>query len=352
MQYGRIVIKVGTNVLTASNGTIDLGVIGQLTHQIAALKQQEVEVVLVSSGAVGTGRSILQLPDSLNLVTKRQVYSSVGQVGLISRYQNAFHQYKLSCAQLLVTKEDFRDREHYINMKRCLLALMRDEIVPIVNENDVISITELMFTDNDELAAMVAGLVNADALFILSNVDGVLRKDGTLIEEVFAEDKAIFEHITTGKSSFGRGGMLTKVRVCQQAAKLGIDTFILNGKKGLVEAVCTNQPYQATHFKARRKKISGLKKWMAQHSEKLEDGVIINEGATAILLNKEKIASLLPVGIHQIRGSFKKGDLVGIYNEKGDKLGIGMAAYSSKKLEELLGKQNEKAFIHYDYLLI
>ncbi len=258
MSYNRIVVKVGTNVLTGANGAIDLGIIGQLTHQIALLKQIKVEVVLISSGAVGTGKSILQLPDNLNLVTQRQVYASVGQIGLISRYQNAFHQYHLSCAQLLVTKEDFRDREHYINMQRCLLALMRDEIVPIVNENDVISISELMFTDNDELAVMVAALVNADALFILSNVDGVLTKDGALIEAVYSDDKKVYEHITSGKSSFGRGGMLTKVRVCQKAAKMGIDTYIAHGKKGVLESIALEKPFKATHFRARSKKLSPL----------------------------------------------------------------------------------------------
>ena len=352
MQYKRVVVKVGTNVLSKEDGTIDLSIIGLFAHQIALIKQQGIEVVLVSSGAVGTGRSIINLPNTLNLVTKRQVYSSIGQVGLMTRYQNAFFQYQLHCAQLLVTKEDFRDREHYINMKRCLLALIRDQLIPIVNENDVISISELMFTDNDELAGMVAALINADALFIFSNVDGVLRRNGQIIEKVDADDRSIYEHITFGKSSFGRGGMLTKVRMCQKAAKLGIHTYISHGKKANLVGLCKGEPIPSTHFVAKPKRTSGVKKWMAHHGTQAKAKVSINAGAVEILRNKEKVASLLPVGIIHSEGEFKKGDLINIYNENGEKVGIGIAAYSAKKLNEFIGKKGERAFIHYDYLFI
>ena len=351
MELKRIVIKVGTNVLTTSNGELDESMISRLGQQIAQLKSMGKEVILVSSGAVGVGRSIIQLPQKLNTVTQRQVYASIGQIGLLRKYQETFEKHQLHSAQVLVTKEDFRDREHFINMKRCVLALLRDHIIPIVNENDVISISELMFTDNDELAGLVAALVNADALIIFSNVDGVLHRNGQLIEVVEAGDQSIYEHITSGKSSFGRGGMHTKVRVCQQAAKLGIHTFIANGKTTTPIGIIT-QKALCTHFTAKPSKPSNLKKWMAHQPAQGTPTVYINEGALQRLTASDHIASLLPVGISGIKGSFKKGDLISICSQAGQSIGLGIAAYGVKKLTPILGKQGEKAFIHYDYLFI
>ena len=351
MEAKRIVIKVGTNVLTTQNGALDIALIDKLGQQIAQLKMMDKEIILVSSGAVGVGRSILQLPKKLNTVTQRQVYAAIGQIGLLRQYQQTFESHQLHCAQVLVTKEDFRDREHYINMKRCVLALLRDHIIPVVNENDVISISELMFTDNDELAGLVAALVNADALIIFSNVDGVLHRNGQLIEVVHANDQSIYEHITHGKSSFGRGGMHTKVRVCQRAAKLGIHTYIANGKKATPIDILT-QKALCTHFTAKPSKPSNLKKWMAHQPAHGSPTVFINDGAMQKLTATDHIASLLPVGIASINGSFKKGDLIAICSQSGNPIGLGIAAYGVKKLTSILGKQGEKAFIHYDYLFI
>lgn len=352
MDYKRIVIKVGTNVLTTEDGKIDTESIHQFAGQIAQLKQMGKEPILVSSGAVGVGRARLDLPAHLNVVTQRQVWAAVGQVGLISLYQEAFAKNDTYCAQILVTKEDFRDRDHYINMNRCLNALLRDHIVPIVNENDVISISELMFTDNDELAGLIAGLVNAEALIIYSNVDGVLHRDGHLIRSVGAGDQSIYDHINSGKSSFGRGGMLTKVRICQHAAKLGVHAYIANGKKAdPVELLRADEPY-CTHFKAKETKTSNVKKWMTYQKVEQAPVVFINEGAVAKLSRPDEVASLLPVGITKVDGSFKKGDLVRIYGPNNHRVGLGIAAYSDKKLTPILGENGQKAFIHYDYLLI
>ncbi len=351
MYFKRIVVKVGTNVLTKENGDIDLAFLEKLVAQIATLKNKGHEIVLVSSGAVGAGRNQLKLPDKLHQVTRRQLYSAIGQVKLMTFYQEALVKFDLFCAQVLATKEDFRDRDHYINMKRCLLALLRDNIIPIVNENDVISISELMFTDNDELAGLMAGIINAEALIILSNVDGLKKRDGSLISQVEADDQSVYEHITSARSSFGRGGMHTKVRICQQAAKLGIQAFIANGKNSNILDIVTQKSTRHTHFIAKKNR-SGLKKWIAYNEGEAQGKVFVNQGAIDRLTDDSKVASLLPVGITRIEGEFKKGDLIQIHGEIHGNVGIGVAAYSSKKLTQLIGSQGSKAFVHYDYLLI
>jgi glutamate 5-kinase len=351
MSFTRIVVKVGTNVLTQPDGTLDTALIRDLVGQIAQAKAAGKEIILVSSGAVGAGRSILTLPDKLNPVTKRQVFASVGQVELMKIYTEMFREEGIFCAQVLATKEDFRDREHFINMKRCLLALLRDNIVPVINENDVISISELMFTDNDELAGLTASLVNAGALVILSNVDGVLDENGQVIPVIDPSDEAVFSKVTTRRSSFGRGGMLTKLRICQQAARLGIHTFIANGKKRRLPDVLSGQPAVCSHFPAGKKR-SGLKHWMAHNDGIAEARVVVNEGAAQILKSETTVASLLPVGVSAIKKKFKKGDVIGIEDETGQLLGIGVAAYGSKKLKTLIGVQGAKELVHYDYLLI
>ena len=257
----------------------------------------------------------------------------------------------MHCAQVLATKEDFRDRLHFVNMKRCMLALLRDNIVPIINENDVISISELMFTDNDELASLSASLVNADGLIILSNVDGVLDENKKVIPIISHNDTRVYEKITAKKSSFGRGGMQTKLRMCQQAAKLGIHTYIANGKKRLVLQLLNGEQVPSSYFPA-GKKPSGLKQWMARNEGQAQGGIIVNAGAADILRDETKTASLLPVGIIAIQKPFKKSDVIAIEDEQGKVLGIGKASYGSKKLETLLGQKGEKELIHYDYLFI
>lgn len=347
----RTVIKVGTNVLTSSAGTLDIALIADLVAQIAEAKRQGMEILLVSSGAVGAGKAVVDLPQKLNPVTKRQVYAAVGQVELMRWYTELFRQQGMHCAQVLATKEDFRDRLHFVNMKRCLLALLRDNIVPIINENDVISVSELMFTDNDELASLTASLVNADGLVILSNVDGVLDENKKVIPVIPHHNVEVFDKITAEKSSFGRGGMQTKLRMCQQAAKLGIHTYIANGKKRLLLQLLKGDPVPCSYFPA-GKKPSGLKQWMARNETQTEGAIVVNAGAAAILQDDTKTASLLPVGIIAIKKPFKKSDVIAIEDEDGTAIGIGMASYSSKKLEALLGLKGEKELIHYDYLFI
>lgn len=356
MAYKRLVVKVGTNVLAREDGLLDITSISQLVDDIAALKARGVDVILVSSGAVGAGRSMMEVPQGLNKVVRRQVLSAIGQVRLMEIYRQLFSNQQLFCAQVLATKEDFRDRQHYINMQNCFLALLRDRIIPVVNENDVVAVTELMFTDNDELAGLVAAMTNADGLVILSSVSGVF--DGPpddaksrVIKEIDPHDKEWQKVIQPSRSSFGRGGMLTKFRIAQKAAKVGIPTFIGNGRQPAILLDLVDGNFAGTRFTP-QSELSNVKKWIAYNELPEKGEVFINRGAEEVLRSTEKVSSLLPVGVVRIEGRFEKGDLLRIRNEAGEGIGLGIAQYGVEKAQQYLGQQGKKALVHYDYLVI
>lgn len=242
----RVVVKIGTNVLTTESGELDLSVIQSTVNQIAELKKEGISVILVSSGAVGAGKSLYKLTKTTDETIQRQVYSSIGQVKLMNIYSEMFLKHQLYCAQVLATKEDFLGTEHYKNMKNCFKGLLNDQVIPIVNENDVVSLKELMFTDNDELAGLTAFLIKADALLLLTNVDGLYTGNpelptSELIKEVVIgeNDEEVENYILSAKSTGGRGGMRSKFDTARRCAEKGINTFILNGKQtnGIVKTL-------------------------------------------------------------------------------------------------------------------
>ncbi|MEM1216319.1 MAG: glutamate 5-kinase [Bacteroidota bacterium] len=353
--WKKVVVKVGTNVLTRENGSLDMTAISQLVDQLAELKQMGLQVVLVSSGAVGAGRELLPEADALDPVVRRQMLSSIGQIRLMEVYRQLFRGHNLLCGQVLATKEDFRDRTHYLNMRNCLAALLHDSIIPIVNENDVISVTELMFTDNDELASLITSMLSADALIILSNVDGLLtgppdQPGAVRIPEVDAHDESVLTYIAPGKSSFGRGGMATKLRMAQRTARLGANVVLANGRRvGILPAICQGEQV-GTRIPGQQK-VSSVKKWLA-HQSGAAARLVINAGAVRALRDSERVSSLLPVGVTAIEGDFAKGDLLRITDEAGQVVGTGLAQYDSETARQLLGQQNTKPIIHYDYLVV
>lgn len=351
----KIIVKVGTNVLTRPDGSLDVTNISHLVDQLAMLKKEGHQVVLVSSGAVGAGRALLPAADEMDPVVRRQMLSSIGQIRLMELYRQLFASHELLCGQVLATKEDFRDRRHYLNMRNCLEALLHDRVIPVVNENDVVSVTELMFTDNDELASLVTAMLNADTLVILSTVDGLLTAApddpaAELIPTLSATDESVWSYIAPVKSSFGRGGMATKVRMAQHTARLGAEVILANGKRrdSLVEVLsgtgrCTRIPAQA--------QPSNLKKWLAQHPT-TNGSVQVNEGAKLVLMDTTTVSSLLPVGVISVDGDFKKGDLLSITGPDNELLGIGVAQYGAEKARILMGQKGQKPLVHYDYLMI
>ncbi|MCB0664931.1 MAG: glutamate 5-kinase [Saprospiraceae bacterium] len=351
-----IVIKIGTNVLSADDGSIDLDTLQSIVRQISQLKAKGEKIIMVSSGAVGAGRKEVKLTKPLNRVAKRQLWAAIGQPILLQHYMRLFAGHGLHVAQILATKEDFRDRKHYLHMRNCFNALLAENVIPIVNENDTIAVDELMFTDNDELAGLVAGMMSAHSLYILTNVDGVFsgnpaEENASLIRQVDPEQSPNLRFSSSDKSSFGRGGMATKFRISRRLASLGIEVFIFNGKKDDVILRLHEGEQIGTHF-LRQSNISSVKKWIAYQDRSAQGSVIVNEGAKAALLNQRKAASLLPVGITKIGAQFEKGDLINVFDTQGNVIALGKAQYGSDTLGKHLGHNGQKPLIHYDYLVI
>ena len=351
--YKKIVIKIGTNVITKDDGLLNLEVMEHIVEQISTLKKTGVEIIVVSSGAVGAGRSIIK-PKSAGNIVQKQLLAAVGQIPLMSTYSELFKKHSLICGQVLATKEDFRDRAHYLNMKNCFEALLHNEAVPIVNENDVIAVSELMFTDNDELAGFVASMMNVDAMIILSNVNGVydrdpLEKDAKILNEIDVGMPDLEKFISPRKSPMGRGGMLTKCRIAIKLSELGITTNIANGTQNNVLLDIIDNKSVGTKFVG-LESTSSSKRWVANSDEK--GSIVVNNGAAGILTKKQKAISILPVGVIKVEGDFHKGDIIKVCSEDGHKIGIGMAQYDAATAKEYMGQKDKKPIIHYDYLFI
>lgn len=354
MKRQRIIVKVGTNVITRDDGMLNEQIMEQLAHQIAELKKREIDVVLVSSGAMAAGRSFAPAYCRRNKIIHRQLLAAIGQVELMGTYARIFDDFGSICAQVLSTKEDFRSRRHYLNMKNCFEALLEDQVIPIVNENDVISVSELMFTDNDELSGMIASMLEVDTVIFLSSVDGIYNgnpgdADSELINEIDPQKEGCEKYIQKSKSEFGTGGMLTKCRIAKTLSSIGVSTYIANGTKDNVILDIVDGKDVGTKFLP-SKNVSKEKKWVAFSKGYEKGSVYVNEGAEKIL--KEKVSSLLFVGVIKIEGNFEKGDIIKVVNEQGKFIGLGKAQYDSKEAQKLIGKHDEKPFIHYDYLFI
>ncbi len=358
VRFKRIAIKIGSNVLTRKDGTLDLTRISSLVDQIAELHKKGMEIILVSSGAVASGKSEIKAKGKLDNVSSRQLYSAVGQAKLINRYYDFFKEHGIACGQVLTTKESLSTRRHYLNQKNCMSVMLENKVIPIMNENDTISVTELMFTDNDELSGMIAAMMSAEALIILSNVNGIYNgspddPESRIIPIVKPSQKDLSDYIQTSRSSFGRGGMITKYRIARKVADEGIEVIIANGKTEniLPELVKKDLTIDCTRFLPVSKGISGVKKWIS-HSDSFAKGeIFINQGAKEALLG-EKASSLLPVGITKVNGTFEKDDIVKILDESGILLGVGRIGFDSFKTTELIGQKGTKPIIHYDYLYL
>lgn len=354
-QLTRIAVKVGSNVLTRPDGTLDVTRMSALVDQIAILYRSGVEVILISSGAVASGRSELSPSKKLDSVDQRQLFSAVGQAKLINRYYELFREHGIPVGQVLTMKECFATRRHYLNQKNCMTVMLENGVIPIVNENDTISVSELMFTDNDELSGFIATMMDTQALIILSNIDGIYNgspddPQSEVIRQI-EPGKDLSSYIQAGKSSFGRGGMLTKTTIARKVADEGISVVIANGKRNdiLVDLVQHPDTTLCTRFVPSEQPVSSVKKWIA-HSDGFAKGELhLNEQAVAALIGV-KATSLLPVGIVAIEGEFEKDDLVRIMGPDGAQIGVGKANCDSQQARESMGKHGQKPVVHYDYL--
>ncbi len=357
--YKKVVIKVGTNVLTDDFGYLNPEAIKNLVKQIAELKFSGVKVLLVSSGAIGAGKSIFGDHKKIaNRIVANQLLASIGQVKMINTYAELFQKENLICSQILVTKEDFRDRTHYLNLRNCLELAWSHQVIPILNENDAVAINTITFTDNDELAGLVASMLNAEAVLILTSVDGLYDGDpanpnSNLITEVNTDNLDWSEFISPNKTSLGRGGMSTKCKVAKKNSSLGITTHFLNGKKEniLIDLMEKKEP-KNTKFLP-KKNISNRKKWLANTSGFEKGEIIIDNGAKEALLDQESNSkSLLPIGIVKLKQNFQKGDIIKILDLEGNILGYGLAQYNSDIARKVIGKSKQKPLVRSEYLFM
>ena len=351
----RIVVKVGSNVLTKSNGRLNVTRLSALVDQIAWLRGHGYEVILVSSGAISSGRSEYKLQKKLDAVGQRQLFSAIGQVKLINLYYDLFREYGIHVGQILTMKESFSTRLEYLNQRACMNVMLENGVLPIINENDTVSVTELMFTDNDELSGLVASMMNAQTLVILSNVDGIYNGDpakpGTRVIPMVNYDRDLSEYIQDEKSEFGRGGMITKTNIARKVAEEGIKVIIANGLTDniLIDLATKPQGTMHTEFRPNPTPVSSVKKWIA-HSESFAKGVISVNAEAAKALRTAKATSLLLVGVTAIEGDFEEGDLVNIADATGKIIGVGRSSYASTDAKANIGNHDMRPLVHYDYL--
>ena len=370
-QLTRIAVKIGSNVLTRRDGTLDVTRMSALVDQVAELHKAGVEIILVSSGAVASGRSEIHPAKKLDSVDQRQLFSAVGQAKLINRYYELFREHGIPVGQVLTMKENFATRRHYLNQKNCMPVMLENGVIPIVNENDTISVSELMFTDNDELSGLIASMMDAQVLIILSNIDGIYNGSpadpASEVIRKIEHGKDLSSYIQTSKSSFGRGGMLTKTNIARKVADEGITVIIANGKRDNilvdllhqelpslfpdVQSSALDSQLTYTRFIPAPQPVSSVKKWIA-HSEGFAKGELhIDDCATKVLAS-DKAVSILPIGITDVRGEFEKDDIVRIIDFEGNPIGVGKANCSSEQAREAMGKHGKKPVVHYDYLYI
>ncbi len=350
-----LTVKIGSNVLAKSGGVLDVALMERLASQIASLHACGHKIILVSSGAMAAGRSMTDDYQHLEPVAQRQLLSSIGQVKLIDQYKQIFDRHNIKIGQILVTKQDFRTREHYLNIRNCINILWNNSILPIVNENDPVSLDGLMFTDNDELSGLLASMMNADKLFILSNIDGIFdgdpRAEGTKVIREISPKMNVSQFVQTTKSGFGRGGMQTKCRTAQKVASSGIDVYIANGTTDnvLVRLIDNDPALLSTHFLSGRPSTA-IKKWIASSDGFATATVVVNQRAKDVLLG-EKASSLLTAGIVEYIGDFKKNDILLIKDENDQTIGVGRAGMDISTAKKQTTSHN-KPLIHYDYLYI
>ena len=354
-----LVVKLGSQTITNADGNLDIPQLEALLSQIIELKKQGYYVLLVSSGAVATGRGSTQnMPLKFqSIVEERQLLASIGQAKLIEIYNSILKSKGYIAAQVLLTKEDFRKRSHYLNTYNLFHGLIKnDHVLPVINENDVTSINELMFTDNDELSAQIAIQMHVKHLIILTSVDGVydqnpIHPEAKIIPTLDLNEEENWPNVFSGKTLYGRGGMLSKLSSARKAAHFGIQIHIANARVPQVLTRILNKESVGTTILP-YKQHRGIKRWLANTHPYALPSVKINVQLGEIFLKKEKAISLLPVGIVSMEGEFEKGDLVAIKDSSSQTIGLGIAAYSSVTLSSIVGEKGQKFFIHYNKIYI
>jgi glutamate 5-kinase len=368
----RIVFKLGTNTLTNQDGNIALSRIYSFLEAVCRLKKQGKEVIIVTSGAVGMGRKVLKgntLEElkRLDPISVKQACAAVGQGKLMQFYEEALEKFGITTAQILLTADDFGNRKKYLSLRNTLNTLLELDVIPIINENDTVSTSELecfkendvevCFGDNDKLSAIVTSKLDADLLVILSDIDGLFDDDPRVnknakIIPVIKEITPEIESLGFEASKGGRGGMKTKIEAAKVVMHSGSMLLIINGKDiGIVDKIFAGEEAGTLFLPVEN--LSGRKKWIA-YATNINSYIKVNDGAKKALV--EKKSSLMPIGIIEIINTFKKGDVIGILDKDGKEFAKGMTNYSAKECSLVIGKNSEEieqilGFKNYDTVI-
>ena len=362
----RLVVKVGSSLVTNEGRGLDERAIGEWCRQMSILMKGKLEIIMVSSGAIAEGMKRLGWAKRPSAVNELQAAAAVGQMGLAQMYETKLREHGLPSAQILLTHGDLADRERYLNARSTLLTLLKLGVLPVINENDTVVNDEIKFGDNDTLGALVANLVDADALIILTDQPGLYtadpRKDptATLVREAQAGDPALELMAGGAGSSLGRGGMLTKILAAKRAAGSGASTVIAYGREPDTLLRLVKGESIGTLLVAPTQKSQARKRWMSDHLQ-LRGAVSVDAGAAAKVQQEGK--SLLPIGMTQVEGDFSRGDVIAVRNPAGEEIARGLANYSSAEarllckkasgqIEKLLGYAAEPEMLHRDNLVL
>ena len=361
----RVVVKVGSNVLTARND-LNAAAIESISRQICVLIDRGLEVLLVSSGAMAAGLRKMGLGRRPDQIPQRQAIAAIGQSGLMHAYEQAFGRCGKKVAQILLTGEDLNNRERYLNARNALYALLDWKVVPVINENDTVKVEEIKLGDNDNLSAMIALLMDADLLINLTDIEGLFNKDprthddAQLIEEVASYKKEIEDFAGDIPGALGTGGMLSKIRAARKVTAAGVPMIIARGDKPDILVRLFEGERHGTYFIPREKKLPSRKCWIA-YTLKPKGSLVLDEGAVQAILQNGK--SLLPSGITEVEGEFRVGAAVSFKDRQRQMLGIGLVNYGaseiraimglkSSQIKERLGSKPYDEVIHRDNLVI
>jgi len=361
----RWVVKIGSALLTDNGQGLDQAAMAAWVAQMVALKARGIELILVSSGAVAEGMVRMGLTQRPESVPALQACAAIGQMGLVQAYESHFREHGVRTAQVLLTHDDLADRQRYLNARSTLRTLMDWGVLAVINENDTVATDEIRFGDNDTLGALVANLVEAEALIILTDQEGMFDRDprndpdAVLLPEVQAMDERLLA-MAGGGGKFGRGGMVTKVRAARLAARSGCATVIASGRGVDVLTRIADGEVLGTLLLPEQDRLAARKQWLAGHLQHA-GRLVLDAGAVKALQSGGR--SLLPVGVREVQGTFSRGEVVACLDEQGQQVAVGMVNYSSdeacriagqasERIESLLGYADAPELIHRDNMVV
>jgi glutamate 5-kinase len=365
-QAEKIVIKLGSSIVTNDGRGLDEKCLSSLIKQIAILNSHKKKIVLVSSGAIAAGLKKLKIKKRPSALSELQSAAAVGQMDLVQVYERLFSQNNLIAAQVLLTHDDLSDRKRYLNARSTIFNLINKNVIPVINENDTVASEEIRFGDNDSLAAMVANLIEADLLVLLTDQEGLFSSDpradnnAKLIDHAYVDDNNLDKLASGTNSEIGTGGMTTKIMAARRAALSGTHTIIASGRRVNILENLRNDQDIGTFLQSREFKLVARKKWLADNL-KLKGKIYIDQGAEKALVDQGK--SLLVAGVVKVTGNFDRGEVIQCVNESGSEILKGLVNYnseevkriigvSSDKIETILGYVNESSLIHRNNMII